>query len=256
MNYHIDQVNWVGRPYIKLSDAGPVHTHPFKYHLILPDFLASWDVWDYWEKERTFSLKDNLSHGEILWDIGSEVGWLSVVYAKFVGPENVVLIEPTPEFWGNIKHTWLRNCNNVMPRASFDGLLGDVDEGEPIWHDREFPANAEQDLIDKMAYRYVHNNQLKDPRPVAKIDTLVERFGVVPDALTMDTEGSEMLILKGAENTLRNHKPKVWVSVHPDLGLRDYGTQVGEVKAYMESLGYTGEHLSTDHEEHWFFRAG
>jgi hypothetical protein len=45
----------------------------------------------------------------------------------------------------------------------------------------------------------------------------------------------------------------VWVSVHPDMMLRDYGTEAEELHAFMADHGYTGEHLATDHEQHWFF---
>ena len=56
-----------------------------------------------------------------------------------------------------------------------------------------------------------------------ELDKYVTETGIVPDAITCDTEGSELLIFKGAEKTLKEHHPQIWVSVHDELAKRDYG---------------------------------
>ena len=98
----IDQVKWRQVKYLKEPlTASPEHAK-YKYELVLPEPLASWDVFDYWEKERIASMEQHLTHGDVLYDIGTEQGWCNLVYASIVGPENIVLVEPTPEFWPNI----------------------------------------------------------------------------------------------------------------------------------------------------------
>jgi FkbM family methyltransferase len=255
----IDEIEWVNVPYIKTSEEGPVENHTFAYNLILPHFLATWDVWSYWERERIASMAKHLNKGDVLFDIGTEVGWMSLVFAEFVGAENMVLIEPTPEFWPNISETWKHNID-ATPRACYTGLVGDkiYDTGEDGFT-FGWPENIDTKLVNGMAYRYIHNNTdpevIKDnkSRPETTIDELVRKHGVIPNALTMDTEGSELPILRGAEKTIKKYHPKIWVSVHPDLALRDYGVKDGETVAYLKSLGYNAEWLHTDHEEHWYF---
>lgn len=247
-------VVWETVKYIKTSDVGPVEDHIHQHELLLPSFLASWDVWDYWERERTESMEKHLKKGDVLFDIGTEVGWLSIIYGRFVGPENMVLIEPTPEFWGNIKHTWQKNFD-VNPKATLNGLFSNKsDDPFPIGYygiNGTYPDAAANDLIDKLAYTYIHENNAKVPE--IKIDDFVKLTKIVPDALTMDTEGAELFILQGAEETLRTHKPMVWASIHPDLGERDYGVTKQDVLDFMEALGYEAEYLATDHEEHYYF---
>lgn len=85
------------------------------------------------------------------------------------------------------------------------------------------------------------------------IINIVTETGIVPDALTMDVEGAELLILRGARQTLKMYKPKVWISIHPDLGERDYGITKEETLKFMQDLGYKSEFLAKDHEEHWYF---
>jgi hypothetical protein len=62
-----------------------------------------------------------------------------------------------------------------------------------------------------------------------------------------------MCVLQGAEHTLVEHHPQIWVSIHPDLMMRDYGDQPHELYGYLGRRGYTGKHLATDHEQHWHF---
>lgn len=255
----LDEIEWVNVPYLKTSEEGPVENHTFAYNIILPHFLATWDVWSYWERERIDSMAQHLKKGDVLFDIGTEVGWMSVVLASMVGAENMVLIEPTPEFWPNIKETWERNLDKP-PLACYTGLVGDktVKTGEDNFT-RGFPKHVGDKLVNGMAYRYIHNNddpeivRQKRNRPEDTIDDLVKQHGIVPDALTMDTEGSELPILRGAEKTIKQYKPLIWVSIHPDLAQRDYNVTDGDTQKYLYSLGYTGEHLATDHEEHWLF---
>jgi len=257
-----EKVRWQKVRYLISSDAGPRSEHTYEYELELPDFLASWDVWDYWERERVHSMRDHLTKDDVLWDVGTESGWCSIVYSTFVGPSNMVLIEPTPEFWPNIRATWKRRYHQP-PRACYQGLLSDhdamIEDGpwpikvntiDPNWSQDPWPQPAYGDLIDRIAYRYIHEHG--DTTNQLTADTLMGFVGP-PSAITMDVEGAELIVLRGAERILSRLKPKVWVSIHPDLALRDYGTTTDELMAYMEGFGYEAEYLATDHETHIYF---
>ena len=244
-----EKIEWVPTPITK--DDWRIHDSPYHYEFILPRPLADWDVFDYWERERFDHMRDNLQHGEVLFDIGTEQGWCNLIYADFVGPENMVLIEPTFEFWANIKKTWDKNYD-VPPLACYWGLFDkstrdDFDKGFDIWG----KAEAEQ-IIDRNKYQYIHESS-SDITHI-QLDKYVDETGIVPDALTMDVEGAEFLILMGAKYTLQKYHPKLWISIHPDLGERDYNTKKEDVIGLLEAMGYVGEHLATDHEEHWYFK--
>lgn len=241
----IDKVEWKKVNYLRRGQS-----KIYDYELILPRPLADWDVYDEWEKARIYNMRANLEQGQVLFDIGTESGWCNLVYADMVGAENMVLIEPTKEFWPNIYHTWYKNFKQT-PKAFYDGLFSDRTNDARKLDLSKWPEQWQQPLIDRNKYQYIHDNE--DKVPEITLDEFVKRSGVVPDALTMDTEGSELLILKGADKTLQKYKPLLWVSIHPDLAERDYKVNRGATKEYLESLGYTGKLLAVDHEEHWFF---
>lgn len=195
-------------------------------------------------------MAQHLEQGEILFDIGAEMGWLSVVYGQMVHPSNMVLIEPTGAFWANIEAIWHKNFD-CEPLATYHGLFSDMTTSKDVLPMHQFPKASRGDLIDKLAYTYLHDNQ--ESVPEITLDEYVKQTGIVPNALTIDTEGSELLILRGAVNTLAKRNLKVWVSVHPDLGLENYGIDKHSVYEFMKEQGYDGSIIATDHEEHWYF---
>ncbi len=244
-----NDVVWIEKPIIKMHDNPPAASQ-WEYKVIMPDWLAEWDVYGDWEVERFDSMRDNLKQGDVLFDIGTEIGWQSIIYAKFVGPENMVLIEPASTLWPNIKHTWFKNFS-VEPKACYYGLFSNKTTSEFCLPQGLFPAEAEGELVDAVTYRYIHEHGWQLPQ--IRIDDYVALTGNVPDALTMDVEGAELLILQGAVENLKKYNLKVWVSVHPELSLRDYNYSAKQLHKFMASLGYKGKHLATDHEEHWYF---
>ena len=222
----------------------------FEYTLELPGFLADWDVWDYWEKDRIHSMQQHLTHDDILVDVGAESGWMSLVFGDMVGPSNLILVEPNAAYWPNIRQTWHRRFTEP-PRATYRGLLGPEAANDPQVIVGGWPVESDGPLSQDRAYEYLHNE--KPDVPVLPLEDLRD-FGVpTPTAVTMDVEGAELEVLKGAINMLVETHPKLWISVHPDLMARDYDTNPAELTEFLAEFGYAGTHLGTDHEEHWMF---
>jgi len=222
-------------------------TNKYDHQIWLPEPLANWDVYDYWEKERDRSMESKLNKNDILFDIGAESGWMSVVFAKFC---KVFLIEPTKEFWANIYQTWIKN-RTEMPIGFFSGLIGKETNITEFPEFDKFPHEILDEMIDKNKYQYIH--QHSDDIKMMSLDDLVKESGVTPTALTIDVEGGEFDVLIGGSKTLLENNLKVWVSIHPDLLEKDYDNQIDGIHQFMKERGYLGVHLATDHEEHWFY---
>ncbi len=74
------------------------------------------------------------------------------------------------------------------------------------------------------------------------------------EAINIDVEGAELLVLQSAERLLKETRPLVWISIHPEFMKARYGHDDVAVHEFMAELGYRGTFLGTDHEDHWFFR--
>lgn len=224
------------------------------YCIKMPDFLAEWDAWGNWERARFASMEANLVEGDVLFDVGSESGAISCIYAGFVGGANVVLFESTPEYWPNIRETWEANKLG-RPRATFCGLVSNRVTQMHVDHNAAkqdgWPDCAFGPLTRARSYKYIHEHAHEVPQ--ISLDVFSARSEIIPKALTIDVEGAEYLVLTGARGILEEHHPLVWCSVHPDLMLKDYATTPRELHEFMESCGYTAHLLGIDHETHFFY---
>ena len=227
-----------------------------RWDLILPDQIADWDAITGWEFSRFDSMEKHLERGMTLVDVGTEHGWISAVYGReFVGPENMVLIEPGPEMWVNIRKTWQAN-DLAHPKATWVGFASaSTETPEGLDYDDQsvdgWPAcayNDDDSETPAMPYRYL-SRSVHNTRQV-RIDDL----GVGPiDAITVDVEGAELHVMRGASGILNHHRPLVWISIHPDLMWEHARHTPGELLTFMAGHGYRHEHLGTDHEQHWLF---
>ena len=228
-----------------------------RYDVKIPKYLAEYhDWWGTWEKFRFESMEANLKPGDILFDVGAEIGWISAIYARFVGAENMVMFEPVPNNWTMIREIWSQN-GLPLPYQCVVALVSDktvssTPDFDQSQHDG-WPSTAFGTLLTDRNFRYIHEHAATTPQ--LTIDDFVATTKIVPDALTIDIEGAELLALKGAEATLRMRNLLVWVSVHPEMMAQNYTpTKPQDVLDFMGSLGYDCTHLGYDHEDHWFFQ--
>lgn len=209
------------------------------------DHIAQWDAPSKWERRRLAAMQAHLEPGMVLYDVGTEFGWLSLVYGAYVGHENMVLCEPGTSFWSGIRQQWVAN-NLRNPYASVHGYISDRTTGE--YRSQVWPNCAELDRPEPeaMAYGMIGRD---DGIPEYTVDYLTLILPT-PDALTIDVEGAELKVLMGARQTLRTQRPLVFCSVHPDLMERDFDTDVEQLYAFMGAESYHPLELGTDHERH------
>lgn len=212
-----------------------------KYELLMPEQLAEWDVWDYWERERIQNMELNIKNGDLIIYVGAESGWMPAVVSKYISSE-IVLIEPSINFWNCIDSIWSAN-ELQRPRRRICAFASNRD----YLFDKAFDIKVKDELIIKSAYESLSNK--KKGIPEVKIDSLKLK----PRAISIDVEGAELKVLQGAIETLGQDNVIIYLSIHPDLALRDYGVDSKLVHDFMNELGYSGKLLAIDHEEHWVF---
>lgn len=239
-----------------------------RWPLMLPDHRADRPEWAYWEATRLAAMHCHIEPGDVVYDVGAEAGDFSALFATW-GAE-VVLVEPNPKAWPTIRATF--EGNSLRVPAWLVALLTDTDPyddtsyGNPgdwtddtpdIQWDRAgmgWPECTEGPMDPAHGFAHIGEGDCD----AVTLDWMggkpdgAPRFPV-PDVITMDVEGGEAHVIRGAVNTLVMHRPTVFMSVHPQFMADLYGEHPNQIHDTMRSLGYHGRFLGEDHEQHWVF---
>lgn len=188
-------------------------------------------VWiGFYEIEVQEAFERFVSKGEVVYDIGSHVGFFTIIASELVGSKGkVVAFEPmeTPLHYLR-EHLRLNNCSNVIVRDVAVSAKAGVARMELGGGDE-----ATRYLLAHMA-----DNGQFEVKTVA-LDELV--FGSElspPDFIKIDIEGAEYLALQGARRTIEQFRPVICLSTH--------GEKIREqCLGFLESLGYTWSVMKT-----------
>lgn len=225
-----------------------------RWQLDLPPHRAARPEWvTGWERQRLDRMYETIKPGQVVFDIGTEEGDLTALYSLW-GAE-VVMFEPNPYVWPNIR--WIWEANQLpAPLGWFAGFASDQtnlrpDQIESIFvkADRDgWPAAAFGPLIGDHGFRVV--TQRPHDTPQITLDDWSFDHEIFPDVITMDVEGAEGRVVRGAQGVLAAVRPTIFMSVHEAFLINEYGEHPQHIWDYMYGLDYEAELLYWDHEAH------
>lgn len=198
-----------------------------KWDIWLPDHRAARPEWPTWEEKRLAHMNKTIKPGDVVYYVGAEEGDMCGLLAMWGA--KLFLFEPNDKVWPNIRAIW--EANNLIAPVCWAGFASDITTqggGVVSW-----PASADGELIGDHGFK-----ELKDPGDIKQttIDDYV-KYRDVPNVISLDVEGSEGKVLRGAEQTLRKYHPKIYLSLHPEF-LRTYDEWGAELRKWIMDLGY------------------
>ncbi|WP_176721923.1 FkbM family methyltransferase [Bradyrhizobium sp. LMTR 3] len=210
-----------------------IHRLPFADRI----FLALYTIYkQYLEAGPIDSLKEFVPSGSLVIDVGANVGFFSLRFAKWVGSDGkVISIEPED-----------RNYDHLISALRREALLGRVDCLKAV------AADVQGEMFLEINPRHPADHKLsRDGTGLAvnavTLDELVQDARHLRPALVkIDVQGAEMLVLQGATNILKNAAPALFIELH-EVGLSKFGTSVSAVLDYLLEHGY---------QAYWLIRAG
>lgn len=177
-----------------------------------------------------------LKPGAVLYDIGANVGFHSLVANEFAEDGTIYAFEPMPFVRAVFeKHLELNQAligkNNIrlLPIA-----VSDTEKEVEFSND---PASRDGNTY--ITGSYIFNNAAgKIKVHCDSIDGLIAKGYKVPDIIKIDVEGAEYDVLLGARKTIEQNHPFILLATH-DCHL--HGVQQKCV-ALLQELGYDLEH--------------
>ena len=235
-----------------------------EFEILLPKHRADRPEWYTkrgWEKKRMASMFKNLNAIDTIYYVGAEEGEMAALCQMW--GSRVVLFEPNPKAWSHIRAIWEAN-NLEKPLGIVTYFASDVTNKESAeWVKElmtldadEWPICSKHEM--EAAHGFKELDKEADTYGQIKIDDIVQMTKVVPTAISLDVEGSEGKVLRGAEETIKNFKPKIWLSGHPEFLHDNFKGGGGfeylhELRFWLRDFGYKEEVLDYDHEAHLFY---
>jgi len=187
----------------------------------------------------------------VIFDIGANYGWYSLVFSKMHPNMQIYAFEPIPATFNYLKkNIILNNCESIK---IFNNGLSNETGTIDFYFYPELSGNA------SLANVSGRKDVQIIPCSVKKLDEFVEENNVHPDFIKCDVEGAEFLVFQGGYETIKKYRPMIFSEMlrkwsakfnyHPnriinflkDLGYRCFIPHNGQMKEFFEMDENTGE---------------
>jgi FkbM family methyltransferase len=189
-----------------------------------------------YEPRTTKTIEDQLPPGGTFIDVGAHIGFHSLKAARKVGPTGkVVSVEPNPDtliqLRDNIHRSVAASQVVVQPVAC-------ADKESTLELFAANVANTGMSSLSQSTAEMEGSGSRMFKIPARPLDTLLAELKIDRvDAIKIDVEGAEMLVLKGARATLERFHPFIVMEMKEDQ-LKAMHTSTAELAQFLSSLGY------------------
>lgn len=193
--------------------------------------FSNFDTWGS-AHNRGFEACIEAARGEsCVFDIGAHIGLVSLPLSHSIADGgSIYAFEPAIANGLFLKqHMKLNNIKNI---EVITDLLGDVEKESVEFF--ESAGDSGMNTIASSGYRRGYSSTIK--RQIT-LDKFCEDRQLAPQLIKIDTEGAEVGILKGGRNILRQHRPIIYLSVHP-RHIIELGSTVEELEKLLQDLDY------------------
>ena len=162
-----------------------------------------------WEKLTTERFKEVVKEGDVVLDLGANMGYFTLLAARLVGKEGkVYAFEPQPTNYSLlVKNIELNGYDNVVPLqkavSNTSGLVKLFISDEDIGNSTIFQYGGDRESVEVEAVTLDDFFKDKEHRV---------------DVIKMDVEGAEMAALLGMDRIIRENKDlKIFSELYPEL---------------------------------------
>lgn len=166
-------------------------------------------------------------------DIGANIGYYTMLFAKLANKGLVYAIEPVDYHRNMIElSAWSNGFRNIK---LYENLVSDKEEVLEFCISED---GAFSSIIDTQRVKTERKVNIKSITLDSLLDSLLDITHI--DLLKIDAEGAEKLILLGGRNSFLNKKIKIIMIEMYDLNYTNYDTSCEEIDNMFKEYGYSG----------------
>ena len=159
-----------------------------------------------------FALAKNAEH---IYDLGSNIGYMSLLAAIQKNNKSIVLVDPNPEALAKAAQNMIVNGFGFKSKF-ISAFIGDVD-GEKLKFYTVGSGEAGS-MYSSHAETAKAMNSYYEVEKIT-IDTIVNQLNYFPNLIKIDVEGAEYLALQGAVQTASKGISKFFIEMHSPVEL-------------------------------------
>lgn len=215
-----------GREFEHLVDAGPAKG--VKFLVRLPEDKGIWT--GAYESSFASRLAKSVRPGDVAFDVGSWHGFFAGVMSA-QGAREVHVFEPLPE---NAER--IRKLVALNPNRSIHLHACAVGESDGVMDLIVMPETSMAKL-ESSPFQSDQTTARRIPTTIRSLDSVVARQEApAPRLMKIDVEGAEIMVLRGALDTLRSARPELFMEIHSSSLLSECSALLGELGYCLESL--------------------
>jgi FkbM family methyltransferase len=198
-----------------------------------------------YERAAYMAFRSSIRPGDIVFDIGANVGLYTLAAARAVGDGGrVFAFEPVPATAAVLQdHIAL---NSGVDRVEVVAEVVDETSGTvDFW---EQGTSLVASIVGESAQTgeaFLDGHAVCVTRPSVSLDDFCRDRAITPDVVKIDAEGAEGRVLRGARALLERRQSRLFLEVHP-WSLNRVGESSESVLAQLRAAGYECELIDTD----------
>jgi FkbM family methyltransferase len=188
-----------------------------------------------WNAEEYAAFRRAVRPGDVVLDVGANVGAYAVLFGRWVGPSGLVYaFEPDPRAFEGLERQIALNGDGDRVCAVRAAASDRSRSAAPFLL---APSIGLSRVVDESEAGTI------DVRTLS-IDDFCDQTGVEPSVIKIDVEGAELDVLAGARRTIASARDRLalFVEMHP-LAWRSRGVDAASVAHQCKAMGLVAEAL-------------
>ena len=171
-------------------------------------------------------------------DIGAHMGFVALPAASVLGPGGRLhAFEPARANLRSLRRHV--RMNRLEDRIAIHEVLVGAETRDDVPFYESVGAHGQNAIVLKSetTLQSEEGGWRCTTHPQVALDDFCPARGLRPEVIKIDVEGAEIGVLQGARSVLMEHRPLIFLSIHPhEIGLA--GGSLDELRALIDDLGY------------------